>query len=148
MNTSHITKLFQTHVLKFRVWNDNTKKWVHGPGKEVHLFGERILLGGFMPKVGILELNDCVALPYTNSKDDSGAEIYAGDLVSIISDDQTPYIVAYSPLRDGWAVFSPPMLQTFLDVECGRRDAPAYGYILTGSVKIMGNIFDNPDLFS
>ena len=55
--------------LKFRVYNTLTKTWVHGPGEEVYIFGEMILLGGFMKGIRVAELEHCVVLQYTGLKD-------------------------------------------------------------------------------
>ena len=68
---------------KFRVYNKATSEWVHGPGQEVNLFGEMILLGGFMHGATLEQLNDCVPLQYTNIKDRNDKEIYEGDIVTL-----------------------------------------------------------------
>ena len=58
--------------IKFRVWNNETKAWIYGPGQEVNLFGEIIFLA---------DLNDCVALQFTGLLDKNKKEIYEGDRI-------------------------------------------------------------------
>ena len=69
--------------IKFRIWNKKSQSWVHGPGQEVNLFGEMILLGGFMDKIPLVEiLQDCVVCQYTSLKDKEGSDIYDGDILA------------------------------------------------------------------
>jgi len=125
--------------IKFRVWNKSTNKWVHGPNEEVNLFGECILLGGFMRGVGILELNDCEILQYTGLKDVNGKEVYEGDIIKIyVSDDPEDLqwelgSVTYKECCFWLDNKSPQMLYDF--IEDDRL-----------MIEIVGNIFENPDL--
>ena len=70
-----------TRPIKFRVYNTKQNKWVHGPCNEVNLFGETILLGGFMQNVPTAELNDCVAQQHTGLTDSNDNPIYEGDIL-------------------------------------------------------------------
>lgn len=81
-------KTIEQRRLKFRVWDNCRKEWVHGPGDEVSLFGEAILLGYFLMRpdesnVSLDELNDMIALQFTGQQDKNCVEIYDGDIVLI-----------------------------------------------------------------
>jgi hypothetical protein len=80
--------------IKFRVWNNKTKSWVHGPGEEVNLFGEMILLGGFMNGISVEDLNECLAFQYSGCKDKNDREIYEGE--SIKYKGQTGHVVFFA----------------------------------------------------
>ena len=122
--------------IKFRVWNGKTKSWVHAPEEEVNLFGECILLGGFMCGIGILELNDCIPLQYTGIKDKNKKEIYEGDLLFL-----TNNLVGLVAFEDGQYI-----VKNHIEDESGcvltngKECNPDKWY------EIAGNIFENPDL--
>ncbi len=76
-------------VISFRVWNEKAKCWVHDTSYGgVHLFGETILLGGFMHGVSVEDLNDCVAEQDTGIDDAKGVSIWEGDIVSLYDGEQ------------------------------------------------------------
>lgn len=134
---------FQRQI-KFRVWNNKDKEWLHGPNKEpsldgINLIGENILFGNFLNEVKIEDLNDIVALQFTGLKDKNEKEIFEGDIVSVFSNTQKS--------------------QVFWEKDCGfwalyihfssHRDCVPEMELLSNhlkSVEVIGNIFDNPDL--
>lgn len=115
--------------IKFRVWNGAQKKWEHGPGQECNLFGEMILLGGFM-HVRLEELNDCVALQYTGAKDRDGKEIYEGDIVNVNGSNRE-IVWRGCGFYCTWSDYA-------LDT-C---------WFAGGAPKVIGNKFDDPELLS
>lgn len=68
-------------VIKFRIYNSKTNKWIHGPGQEVNLLGEIILLGGFRNGVSVQDLNDLVVCQYAGFEDIHGRAVYENDIV-------------------------------------------------------------------
>jgi len=116
--------------IKFRVWNNKTQKWQHGgphchPDLDgVNLFGETILLGGFM-EVPLMDLNDCVALQYTGLKDKNDREIFEGDIV------KTGVLVGPVEFRNCSFLFD---------------GHPLFNYY--ESISVIGNMFENPELLT
>ena len=129
--------------IKFRVWNKATSQWVHRPGWEVNLFGEMVLLGGFMRGISLLELNDCVICQYTGIKDKHGNEIYEGDILCIPETDPASslgnsiVIVEYKYSGFG-----------YIEVGVGRFES-LHSIIgeseVDNSAEVIGNIFENPE---
>lgn len=115
--------------IKFRVWNNKTKQWIHGPGHEVNLFGEMILLGGFMHGVRVEELNDCVVLQYTGLKDKNNKEIYEGDVLKSINRTAHKYIKV--EFKNGCFLFENRTFDEFVKYN---------------DIKIVGNIYETPEL--
>lgn len=125
-------------AIKFRVWNNKTKSWVHGPKQEPHLFGETILLGGFMQGVPLLDLDDCVPLQFTGMLDKNGVEIYEGDILLCrddFADDQHEARFKVIWDDDRWA----------FQME-GDEDGGHYWYEVNLDCQIIGNIYENPEL--
>lgn len=120
--------------IKFRVYNKKAKQWVHGPNYEVNLFGEMILLGGFMQKISIEDLNECVPLQYTGLNDKNGKEIYEGDIIQF----------------ERWPI-TQPIKGTVIFYETEYRihsSTDSMYYNLSNTVEVVGNIFDNPELLN
>lgn len=111
-------------AIRFRVFNKQTHQWVHGPGQEPNLFGECILLGYFMHGVGIMELNDCIALQYSGVNDKNKKEIYEGDLLNYNG-------------RIGQVEFISGMFVCSWDDQTDELT-----YMMTEEMEIIGNIFD------
>jgi hypothetical protein len=112
---------------KFRVYNNKTNKWIHGPGYEVNLFGETILLGGFMNGVSLSELDDCDILQYTGLKDLTGKEIYEGDIIKGMFD--------HGPIG---------MLSTALPVGFDKERGYQWEYWDLSTLEVIGNIYNPP----
>jgi len=117
--------------IKFRVYNTKQNKWVHGPDNEVNLFGETILLGGFMQNVPTSELNDCVALQYTGLNDKNGKEIYEGDIIHL----------KFSELNANLVV----KWDKYMGLKYYNGGWTSLVHVDTHG-EVIGNIFENPEL--
>jgi uncharacterized phage protein (TIGR01671 family) len=116
---------------------------LHEPGKECHILGENILLGGFC-QVPLKELDDLEVLQFTGLKDSTGKEIYEADIVSyepMVCVDRIG-TVEWSDYYNGWSI---------RDKECyPLSDFGVYSlqspFLSFSYTKIIGNIFENPEL--
>jgi hypothetical protein len=118
--------------IRFRVYNTKSKEWIHRPRYEVNLFGETILLGGFMQKVSILDLNYCVALQYIGLNLDNGHEVYEGDIINTM---KNRYVIEYS--KDKAKYIGRGLFHD--------KDVVDAASIVPGGISL-GNIFENPEL--
>ena len=130
--------------IKFRVWNHNKKEWTHEPGWEVNLFGECILLGGFMNGVKVLELNYCEPLQYTGVNDKNNKEIYEGDVVDycrFVTNGVEEWHRGVVHFYNGsfW-------LGSENDKDATGTGKPQVGLFVNRYIEVKGNKFDNPEL--
>jgi uncharacterized phage protein (TIGR01671 family) len=133
--------------IKFRIWFNKEKIWIHGPDKRasldgVNLFGESILLGGFLDGVSIEDLNDVYALQFSGTSTPDKTEIFEGDILKL--NPGKPYESNYEVVfQDG----------EFLLIDA-KREGDKYGVftkklkmaIQTDNPIVIGNIFENPEL--
>ena len=126
--------------IKFRIWNDKTKEWIHGPHENpsldgVNLFGETIMFGELLHGVSIKDVNECIALQFTGLKDMNGKEIFEGDIIKFTQhlfntnpDDYPTRIkqVKFDNLIGAWNVY---------ESNAGESN-----------IEVIGNVRDNPEL--
>jgi uncharacterized phage protein (TIGR01671 family) len=131
--------------LRFRVYDNKRKEWVHGPGNEPNLFGEIILMGNFLCRpddthVRIEELNDLTALQFTCVKDKNGVDIYENDLI-LVNGVHRMKIVFDS------GAFVAEEIKPFFSTKFGDRPLNQFTR-LPGkkmellNVEVMGNVYD------
>ncbi len=129
--------------IKFRAWLPSVKRMTYAHNLED-------LMGW---DVGPKERGTAVWLQYTGLYDDTGKEIFAGDIVRIQDKNETraPYIseVYFNP-SDGTFVDGHP---SHLKAGAGLRYRELSGYCDYGdggkvgvSCEIIGNIYENPEL--
>ncbi len=147
-------------TIKFRIWNNKTKSWIHGPHKEssldgVNLFGEMILMGYLLNGVSIQGLNEIVALQFTGLLDKNNKEIFEGDIIKFVKRGHThgpePEEVKAAEVwysqEDAQFVFGKyPFPPTFSISPLG------YWWYSTlddlRDLEVIGNIFENPNLLT
>ena len=132
--------------IRFRVYNKKTKQWIHGPKYEVSLFGEMILLGGFMRSVSILDLNDCEPLEYTGLTDKNGKEIYEGDIVKTIYVNDPVNDIGNIIYHVETGAYRIKTSKHLLPIVTYRFIEDKPQGLLQVADEIIGNIFENPEL--
>lgn len=115
--------------IKFRIWDLKRKEWVHDTSNAVNLLGETIILGEILRRpddsmVRIEELNELVVMQFTGLKDKNGKEIYDGDILLDVTKE-----IRVIDWEEG--SLTPFGLEYYEDLE---------------DFKIIGNIYENPDL--
>ena len=138
--------------IKFRIWFEKEKRWIHGPNKRnaldgINLFGGTVLLGAVLDGIGIEDINDCVSLQFTGLQDRNGKDIFEGDiLASRVNEKPCNYIVKWSSNRSEYCGFA---------LNAVMKDPPRVTFLIHNfqmwmaeGFEVIGNIFDNPDLLT
>ncbi len=128
-------------TIKFRLWNNKTKSWIHGPNKEscldgVNLLGETILFGELLGGVGIEDLNEIETLQFTGAKDSDGKEIFEGDIIKL--PDNNIGKVVYSENSTAFLVVTDKVTHANYPVIIEQDGI--------NKNKVIGNIFENKEL--
>ncbi len=129
---SRIKKMFFVDQMSFRTNHDVFRVWDNERPEEFH----------------IINPDDCILEQYTGLNDKNGKEIYGGDVVEITSNmvllltgkptgniTTTRYRVVYSSEDLIWYV-----------IDNKGDKSRAKFYLEGGDVKIIGNIYENPEL--
>lgn len=132
-NCYYCGKNLLKRIIKFRIWDDGKKVWVHDTEHAVNLLGETIIMGEILRRpddtgVTLEELNNLVVMQFTGHRDKNGRDIFEDDIIEIemnISRDKHRELVEWDYAENGWNDWN---------VYC-----PKY-------VEVIGNIHENPDL--
>jgi uncharacterized phage protein (TIGR01671 family) len=137
--------------IKFRLWDDKEKKWIHGPNKDesldgCNILGEIILFGEWAP-VNIERLNDLVVLQFTGLKDRNGKPIFEGDiLASRVNEKPCNYLVEWNEHRGNYVGFVlRPVMKDPPRITFHIHDFQMW---MEEGFEVIGNIYDNPELLT
>lgn len=126
-------------LIKFRVWDKQTKSML----SDFHLFGEVTLMGGIhawqheqgnKSESSIEALGDLVEMQFTGFVDKDGNDIYEGDFVK-----SKNFIFACEWINAGFHL-----------VQVKVKSPRHWSLKLASatSVKVIGNIYENPELLN
>ena len=129
--------------IKFRAWDKKTKSFVNLSTCEVYFTTQNELFVGETIELGTHEeFNDFVLQQYTGLKDMNGKEIYEGDVIVIDSDkDKIIYVIVYE--YGEYLAITP---NKNIDVFGSGYDQLSLSMSGTEDYKIIGNIYENPEL--
>lgn len=124
--------------IKFRAWEP---KWHDGARCMIYPsddFGCYLEPAGLNGTIDVLLKEGYALMQYTGLKDKNGREIYEGDIIKYVEDlgdkiyqgtvEWNEYFCGFIPFAD-------------YDSDCGV-------FIDIGSVKVIGNIYENPELIT
>lgn len=130
-------------IIKFRAWNKKTGEWLHSYKTMggFSLFGETIVLGGWLSGVSIADFDEIVAQQFTGLKDKLDNEIYEGDIIRF-----GEYWDGDSRYKAGVAVVK--FFDNAFDLEETRHGdwMDLWKCVKSDGGVVVGNIFDNPEL--
>lgn len=150
-------------VIKFRAWDKRKNEWMHAfkTMGGFSLFGETIVLGGWLTGVNLKDWDEIVVTQFTGLKDKNDKDIYEGDIVSVY-DKENLFEVCFGTIERKVVGYND---NSIYEVEINRlefngfyfrsiKDGKAYLSIVNNKfgehdlkgTEIVGNIFENGDL--
>ena len=127
--------------IRFRIWDDKRKEWVHDTEHAVNLLGETIIMGEILRRpddkfVTLEEMNDLVVMQYTGLKDKNGKEIYEDDI--ICDGHSLKARVVWDAEWAAWGTLYGPNPAGYTR---GRHIDESWA-----TYEVIGNIYENPEL--
>lgn len=134
---------------KYKAWDKKNKVWAFD--WPFHIIGETTMFD-LLNQYSIEAYNDLVIVEYTGLNDKNGKEIYEGDIVSICemtSGGDGPIDKILQKFPVALVEWNKTMLAYVYSLP--RKDRPPLSHqmlSLGGHIKIIGNMFENPELLN
>ena len=133
--------------IRFRAWDKRNNTWMHN-FKEMggfNLFGETIVLGGWLNGVSLQDFDKITVQQFIGLKDKTGKEIYDGDIVALDDGghpshpDNVNSIAVVERRASAWGYKPTTGCFAYISEINGELDVDEYA-------TVIGNIFENPEL--
>ena len=125
--------------IKFRIWNNTIKYFVKNLNGEIATF-TLLTLSDYLQRNSITNIDDFTFLRYTGLQDKNGREIYEGDIIKDL--DEENLIIEF---QNGSFIANGKTIIPFWSMLV-KNELVQPAMVNSQTFEVVGNVFENPEL--